>query len=792
MTRCVAPILLILGAVLGAALPASAQSTDHVTGTVSDATALPLPGVTVTLRGPVERSTLTNSNGAFELAEIRDGVYELLATREGFAPLRRTIRVTAAVESRALALTLSIRLLDHAVVTAARAGEALVETMPMAVSVLSGATLERTASHTIAQLAGLAPSVTFSQNTGFAQLSIRGIGTNAVFAGSDPSSAVYLDGVYLARPAMVLADFVDLERVEVLRGPQGTLYGRNAVGGAINLITKPPTNEFDASARFTAGGGHTLRADARVQGPIVRGRVMGAAAFVRGVRRGFVRDVDHPDHPLGGDDVTAARGQVRVVLNARSELLLASDFTHQDPRPLTWAKVLAVKPAFEGRVDNPPDFHDVRTSTLAVGRNLQYGGSARFSLDLTPTTRMTSLSAFRRLDYDRVVDTDITELELNATHIHERQHQLSEEITVAQRGGPWTWIAGVFLFSELDRQPTTIQMAGAGVATQLNPRVEAGSAAVFGQATIQITPTFSATAGVRYTRERKTIENEGRMQTLEAAAQTVAGSPYAYTDSVSHDPWTPKLGLEMRTLANALVYVSATKGFKSGGFNLTSPETGLGYNPEFAWSYEAGVKAPLANGRAMTSVAAFQTDYTDLQVSSGIRPGVIDIANAAAATIRGVELEGTARLGSAVAAGGHLTWLDARYDRYIATGIGGVMGDVAGNRLNNAPVWSGRAWTEWTAGIGAVGVLSLRAESTWQSTVFFTPFNGSVERQAPYGLLGVSAEFAPHQQHWSISAYARNLTDENYVTGTFSTPVTAIGGRPADPRQMGVQFELRR
>ena len=123
----------------------------------------------------------------------------------------------------------------------------------MAVSVLPGDELTSRDAHTVEHLAGLSPSVTFSQNTGFAQLTIRGIGTNAVFAGSDPSSAVYLDGVYLARPAGLLGDFLDLERVEVLRGPQGTLYGRNVVGGAVNLISRSPTDEAEASVRLTAG-----------------------------------------------------------------------------------------------------------------------------------------------------------------------------------------------------------------------------------------------------------------------------------------------------------------------------------------------------------------------------------------------------------------------------------------------------------------------------------------------------------------------------------------------------------
>ena len=169
---------------------------------------------------------------------------------------------------------------------------------------------------------------------------------------------MYLDGVYLARPAMVFAQFLDLDRIEVLRGPQGTLYGRNVVGGAVNLIPRPPTNDLQAAARLTAGNFGELRADARLSGPLKRDRVMGAVAFARGVRDGFVRDLDHPDHPLGGDDVTAARGQLQVVFDRRTNLLLSTDVDHQAGIPLTYNKVLVAKPGYQ--FDNPPGFHDVR------------------------------------------------------------------------------------------------------------------------------------------------------------------------------------------------------------------------------------------------------------------------------------------------------------------------------------------------------------------------------------------------------------------------------------------------
>ena len=366
----------------------------------------------------------------------------------------------------------------------------------------------------VGEAAALAPSVTFSQNTGFGQLTIRGIGANVLYAGSDPSSAMYLDGVYLARPAMAFVQFLDLDRIEVLRGPQGTLYGRNAVGGAMNLISRPPTNDFQASADFTAGNFGELRADARISGPLKRDRVMGSVAFARGVRDGYVRDLEHPDHPLGGDDVTAARGQLRVVFDRRTSLLLSSDVDHQGGTPLTFNKVLAVKPGFQ--FDNPPDFHDVRASALAWNRTLHYGASARLTTALTPSTTLVSLTAFRKLDYEFFVDADITELNLLTTHQHERQHQLSEELTISHQQPRLTWVGGVFLFDESDHQTSGSISRQARFQIQLDPRVDATSRAVFGQATVGLTPRLSATAGVRYTHEGKDIDNAGGRYGLDA------------------------------------------------------------------------------------------------------------------------------------------------------------------------------------------------------------------------------------------------------------------------------------
>jgi outer membrane receptor protein involved in Fe transport len=211
------------------------------------------------MRGVTERGAQTSAVGDFAFQDLPEGDYEISAELNGFERARRAMRVQAG-ERVTVSFTLRDALVETTIVTAAKAGERDVQDTPIAITAVSQADLDHLGTRTIEGAPALAPAVTFSQNTGWGQLTIRGIGTNAVFAGSDPSSAIYLDGVYLGRPAMAFARFLDLERIEVLRGPQGTLYGRNAVGGAMNLIPRPPTNELQASAHFTAGNFGELRA----------------------------------------------------------------------------------------------------------------------------------------------------------------------------------------------------------------------------------------------------------------------------------------------------------------------------------------------------------------------------------------------------------------------------------------------------------------------------------------------------------------------------------------------------
>lgn len=773
------------------AAPVWAQPTGQLAGVIRDTTRGVLPGVAVALTGVVgvaARTAITDDQGRYHFGALPRGRYTITAWLAGFRSETGEVDIDDGPATMDLVLGVS-SVLETVTVTATKTGAANVQSTPIAVTAVPERTLAQLGVQSVEGLAGLVPTLTISQSTALAQVSIRGIGTNVVLAGSDPSSTIHLDGVYLARPAMVFMDFLNVERVEVLRGPQGTLYGRNSVGGTVNIVTRQPTNTLETSVRLTAGNYDKLRAEAAVSGPIVKDRVMGSLAVIRGTRDGFVKVLNQSGQSLGSEDTWAGRGQLRFVFGTRHELMLSADYARLDGVPLgAYAKPIVAKP---GHVfDSPASLWAVRSSEQALGKNTQQGASARLALRMGKTTTLNSLTAYRKSNYRFFVDADGTELKLQTSDVPDVQRQISQELTVVQQLPKLTWIGGAFLFDEQDEGDVRITVFPA---TEIRPfaRIGARAWALFGQATYILSRRVSVTTGVRYTSEQKDLRNSGGVYLIGTDILAVPSSFYAVVDRVTFDAWTPKGSIQMQVSDGTFVYVSAAQGFKSGGFNPTAARPGLGFSPESAWSYEGGMKRTIAGGRAQVNAALFYTDYQDLQVQSFIRPGVPDISNAASAVIRGVEVELALSAWRSVQLAGHFAWLDASYDRYIAAPTVGVARDVAGHALNNAPDWSGGGSAAYEFATARAGWASIRGEVTWRSRVFFTPFNDDVETQGAYGLAQMRAAFEPRSRRWEVAVYVRNAGNQRYITATANVPVPAYTARPGEPRQWGAQFTWR-
>jgi iron complex outermembrane recepter protein len=776
--------LMALGTVV-----ASAQTTGRLTGVVRDTTGSVLSAATVTITcaGPViPRTVITDAHGRYEIGNLPPGRCLIEASLSGLESRTAAIDIDAGEATCDFELAIAARS-ERVTVTATKTGAADVQSTPVAITVLPARTLEQMGVRTVEGLGGMVPSVTMSMHAAGAQVTIRGIGSAVV--GADPSSTIHLDGVYLGRPAMVFADFLNVERVEVLRGPQGTLYGRNSVGGTINIVTRQPGNTLETSMRLGVGNYDSLRVEGAVSGPLVENKVMGSFAFLRSSREGFVRDLDHPGHSLGSEDTWAGRGQLRIVFTPGGELLLSGDYGRFDGVPLTHAKPIAAKPGYS--FDNPGSLWTVRTSHPTSGRNLQQGASARLVVPLSATTTLTSLTAYRESDYRFFIDADATELTEQTSDVHDLQRQVSQELTLVRRTPKLTWIGGAFFFDDNNEAQVEIAVYQLQIERRPFTTIGVNAWALFGQATYTLSRRVSLTAGARYTREHKDLDNTGGAYRLGTAILAVAASFYDYVETATYDAWTPKSSVQVQLSGDTFAYVSATRGFKSGGFNPTAPRPGGGFSPESAWSYEGGLKHTMAGGRARINSAVFYNDYQNLQVQSFAGPGVLDIRNAGAATIKGIEVElsGTFRRGLQLA--GHVAWLDAIYDRYLAAVPGGETLDAAGNRLNNAPEWSGSGSALYELATGRAGRASLRGDVSWQSRVFFTPANDAIETQRAYGLVHLRAGFEPRSRRWELAVFVRNVGTHEYFTGTANVPLPAFTGRPGEPRHWGTQFTLR-
>ena len=361
----------------GGAQVAGAQTTGELVGIVRDATAAAVPGVTVTITGKTPAAPMaieTDDQGRFAV-RLAPGLYHVTVVAAGFDTWSNEVELKASGATLDVSLRMG-SLSDQVTVTATRTGTADIQTTGVAITALDTKTLDQGAVERIGHLAGLVPTLSVSQTPGDTPLlTLRGIGSNSIVPGADPNVTMQIDGVYLARGGAMAVDFLDVERVEVLRGPQGTLFGRNSIGGTINIVTRQPTNVLDTRARLTAGNYDKLRVEGAISGPLIRNRIMGSFAFLRGSRDGFVADVEHPDHSLGSEDTWAGRGQLRIVFGPRHELLVSGDYSSFRGVPLTLARPLAPNPAPPNPdvFDIPDDFWSVRPNDLAAGRNRQRG-----------------------------------------------------------------------------------------------------------------------------------------------------------------------------------------------------------------------------------------------------------------------------------------------------------------------------------------------------------------------------------------------------------------------------------
>jgi len=687
--------------------------------------------------------------------------------------------------------------LEDIVVTATKTGATRLQETPIAITAFSAEGMERSGAKDVRDLVGLTPSLQIAENTGQSQIYIRGIGSNNSFAGSDPSTTVHLDGIYLARPGSYFANFLDVERVEVLRGPQGTLYGRNSVGGTINIISRKPNNETRAKVQLTAGNYDLYRGEGFISGPVIEDKLAAGISALYSNRAGYQRNIAPSGSPrIDSEDVASVRGQIRFTPSPAVDITLRADYTNASQVPGGYMKTLVRTQAQVSPLARDPladsilgNYRLVALNTPEVSGNRNYGYAADISLDLSSNLTLTSLTSYRNNHFTYTIDSDASAALVRRTDQDERQNQTSEEVNLR---GKLSFVIGGYYFKE--NIATSLKVTNFIPMLQINPNISVHARALAGyaQGTYKLSPILSVTAGLRYTDEEKNFGQRYLIRTVTATSPLAVGAaratdPIVFNKTGKYKAWTPKFEIDVKPIRNVLIYASATRGFKSGGFNITSANPAQGFNPEYLWSYELGVKADLFDRMLRVNGAVFHYQYKDLQVQAFITPGVTDITNAANAKINGAELEVTAKPVSSLELGGTLSLLDATYSRYLAAPVGTTTVDASGNRLNSSPEWSYSLFGQFTANLDGDRSLFVRGEYARKGRQFFTPDNNSIQTQGSYSLLNASVGVTGKNGKWQVVAFGRNLADTQYVTTT-ALFTGAISGRVGEPRTYGLRL----
>ncbi|WP_405237108.1 TonB-dependent receptor [Lentisalinibacter orientalis] len=717
--------------------------------------------------------------------------------------------------------------LEEIVVTAEKR-EASLQEVPISIAAVSGDRLEELNIDDVMDLYVQTPGMSFSRAGGEAQIYIRGIGTDAFGVTIDPSVALHQDGVYLGRPQMGLTQFLDVDRIEILKGPQGTLYGRNATGGAINIISRMPTPETEGYV--TAGYGEWDRRELQgaLSGPLGenwQGRI--AARYLKD--DGFTDDLEPGGaEEIDDQDLVATRAILQYEGEDGADFTLIADYSdfssgNRSSKPLddlSFAVVNGALPqAFDETRNNLPTFHDWDTAGLTATLNIPVG----------ETMMLTSVTGWRDYESDFFFNTDGTEIEVTRSYFQYESDQLSQEIRLSSTGeGPVQWLIGGYYLDEDKEGALGLGRAthpSFGVVSFIIPNTdETRAKALFGEVSYDFSEQWTGTFGLRYSDEEKKDftsvgaifgDNSGLASPNPVTVFTTRDSTESWEDV------SPRFVLEYRPRDALMIYGSVTKGFKSGGWNAFDATPA--FEPEEIWAFETGFKSDSADGRLRLNGSFFYYDYTDLQVST-FQDGLTVTTNAADATVWGAEFELSASPIPALVVNASIGYLNTEFEEFLsafgrcpadatpAELAGPCMGvgpgetrvvDVSGNNLQNAPEWKGNVNGTYTVGLRSGAEVRIFGQVSYQSELFHTQFNDPLIGQDATTLVDGRVAWVSADGNWELAAYGKNLTDEEYFQNTVRFTSLSEGnpadrfnigaglGYPAPGRSWGVEATLR-
>ncbi|WP_237067470.1 TonB-dependent receptor [Microbulbifer guangxiensis] len=680
--------------------------------------------------------------------------------------------------------------LEEVTVTAQRKSQNL-QSVPIAVSAFSGEAMERGNMLNVEDVSAMTPGFSLSSyNPVTPQPYIRGVGTNSSSVGDDASVGVFIDEVYAGRAGGYRADMFDVQRVEVLRGPQGSLYGRNVAGGAINVITNSPTDSFEAKTKLTYGNYNLAELRGMVSGPLAD-NVNGRIAVSHRQRDGWIENVA-TGNELANQDNLSARGKLDITLGDNTDLLLSADYA-QDELIGSGARAIdGYQEIFGTAHPTESDADQVDLFLDGYADRDMHGVSAKLTHAIGEMD-LVSITAYRAQEYafaDDLLGRYLAPANAALTNdAMEESSQFTQELRLQSSTDKLDWTAGVYFFQEeVDRVESfdstlvyeTLGLGDLGLASRpvWDASNETTSYAAFGEATYLFTPAWSATLGGRYTYDKKDF------------ASTATGAPdlfgflaedYAVTADKSWSKFTPKATVTYTTENADIVYVTVSEGYKAGGFNgIAATEQGatVAFNPENATNYEFGFKSSLLDQRVRLNGAVFYLDYTDLQsFTVDLETGQVKTTTGDA-EIKGMELEATAYLTEGLRVGLNYGYTDSEYVRFDARP------EIVGNSLARTPeqTVSGNINYEWLLDSGSAIIFN--ANAMYQDEVFYSVENTAAAGDDARTLVNVNATW-DNYDGLEVSLWGKNLTDEEYRAHSFEQSGMAFY-IPGEPLTWGV------
>ena len=692
--------------------------------------------------------------------------------------------------------------LDEIVVTAQKRAENL-QDVPASITALSSEALESRQIDDLTDLQGLVPSLLVAQNYGSTLITLRAISTGATSGAEDPSVAMHINGVYQPRSRSLEVAMMDLERVEVLAGPQGTLYGRNATGGVVNYIIKEPTREFEGEVSGLVGayGRYAFRGIA--SGPVTDAVAFRISALWDDQTKGFTKNL-HPGARQPDIEATRVGGVRTALLVAPTDTLRFNvDATYVNTKTSTSLSFLEFprNAAFRTRL-SPQTLEPHRVYANSPNANesedIQLSGTATW--DITDDVQFKSISALQSYVNHMDVEYDGSGFPGYFIGQDTKSHTFTQEFNVTSHAfdGRLTSIAGFFYLDDRLKAAADVQnnLSGTLSSTLLLTDQSTKSYSVFTDQTLSISDTLRVIGGIRYNKDKKRMT-----QFVRTGAATSCAS---LSQTREWDAWTPRLGAQYDLTPDIMAYVTWQKGFKAGGFAANTCLNS--YDPEVIKGWESGVKAEFWDRRVRLNVAGYWYDYSNLQVQQALGVGAFRVVNAANSRIKGIEVSLTAAVTDDLRLDASGMVQNAKYQDFLNCNPAEFLGSctatdprpipdriksVAGNWLNRAPPYALTIGVEYSIDV-AGGDLLLRAESNWTGKVRYNEFNTPLLTQKAYDLQNAYLTYNLADRPISVRGFVKNIANTDYFRMAFyGAAQTAALALWAPPRTYGAEISYK-